>query len=101
MPVDFSRRRDDEKALPVLLLSSKTSFLDQLRARLEPLKWEIFEARSGAEALEVLHDKGTIEVLLLDPVLPDLLPTEFCGMVRDRYPDIEILTMNIKFTPPL
>ncbi len=94
MPVDFSRRRDDEKALPVLLLSSKTSFLDQLRARLEPLKWEIFEARSGAEALEVLHDKGTIEVLLLDPVLPDLLPTEFCGMVRDRYPDIEILTMN-------
>ncbi len=94
MPVDFSRRRDDERALPVLLLSSKTSFLEQLRARLEPLRWEIYEARSGAEALEVLHEKGTIEVLLLDPVLPDLLPTEFCGMVRERYPEIEILTMN-------
>jgi DNA-binding NtrC family response regulator len=94
VPVDFSRRRDDERALPVLLLSSKTSFLEQLRARLEPLRWEIYEARSGAEALEVLHEKGTIEVLLLDPVLPDLLPTEFCGMVRERYPEIEILTMN-------
>ena len=94
MPVNFSRRRDDERALQVLLLSGKSSFLGQLRERLEPLSWAIHEAHSGAEALEVLHDNGTIEVLLLDPVLPDLLPTEFCGMVRDRYPDIEILTMN-------
>ncbi len=94
MPVNFSRRRDDEKALQVLLLSSKTSFIEQLRERLEPLTWEIREARSGAEALEVLHENGTIEVILLDPVLPDLLPTEFCGMVRERYPDIEILTIN-------
>ncbi len=94
MPVDFSRRRDDERALQVLLLSGKSSFLGQLRERLEPLSWVIHEAHSGAEALEVLHESSTIEVLLLDPVLPDLLPTEFCGMVRDRYPDIEILTMN-------
>ncbi len=94
VPVNFSRRRDDEKALQVLLLSSKSSFIEQLRERLEPLTWEIREARSGAEALEVLHESGGIEVILLDPVLPDLLPTEFCGMVRERYPDIEILTMN-------
>ena len=94
MLANTSRRQSDEKALQVLLLSAKPSFIDQLRERLEPLAWDVCEARSGAEALEVLHEKGTIEVLLLDPVLPDLLPTEFCGMVRDRYPEIEILTMN-------
>ena len=94
MPDDFSRRRDDGSALQVLLLSAKSSFLEQLRERLKPLTWELCEARSGAEALEVLHEKGTIEVLLLDPVLPDLLPSEFCGMVRERFPEIEILTMN-------
>ena len=94
MQETFSRRRDDGSALQVLLLSGKTSFLEQLRERLKPLTWDLCEARSGAEALEVLHDKGAIEVLLLDPVLPDLLPSEFCGMVRERFPEIEILTMN-------
>ena len=33
-------------------------------------------------------------ILLLDPVLPDLLPAELCGMVRQGYPDLEILTMD-------
>ncbi|ADW70933.1 sigma-54 interaction domain-containing protein [Granulicella tundricola] len=58
------------------------------------MRWEVIEAQSGSEALELLHaEKGT-DVLLLDPLLPDLLPAEFCGMVRQRYPGIEILTMN-------
>lgn len=52
------------------------------------------EARSGAEALELLHVQDETEVLLLDPALPDLLPAEFCGMVRQSFPQIEILTMN-------
>ncbi len=76
------------------MLSADAPFLVQLRSRLEPLRWEVFESHSGAEALELLHDHGNLEVLLLDPLLPDLLPVEFCGMVRQRYPNIEIITMN-------
>ncbi len=78
----------------MLLLSSNSSFLEQLTGRLAPLRWEITATRSGAEALEVLHERGNIEVLLLDPLLPDLLPSEFCGMVRQRFPNVEILTLN-------
>ncbi len=58
------------------------------------MRWQVIEVRSGAEALEMLYAEAGIEVLLLDPMLPDLLPAEFCGLVRQSFPNIEILTMN-------
>ena len=58
------------------------------------MRWNLSEALSGAEALEALHIQTGTEVLLLDPALPDLLPAEFCGMVRQSFPTIEILKMN-------
>jgi DNA-binding NtrC family response regulator len=78
----------------ILLVSGNAAFCDQLRGRLAPLRWNLIESRSGAEALELLHTQQGTEVILLDPLLPDLLPAEFCGMVRQRFPDIEVLTMN-------
>ena len=77
-----------------MLVSGNAAFREQLSGRLAPLRWDLTEARSGAEALETIHAKAGTEVLLLDPLLPDLLPAEFCGMVRQQFPNIEILTMN-------
>ncbi len=87
-------RRDDQRVVEVLLVSSSASFRSQLGGRLAPLRWDLCEAHSGAEALDLLYQRASIEVLLLDPVLPDLIPAEFCGMVRQRFPHVEILTMN-------
>ncbi len=78
----------------ILLVSGNSAFREQLQGRLAPSQWNVIEALSGAEALDVLHAHGDIEVLLLDPVLPDLLPAEFVGMVRQSFPAIEVLTMN-------
>ena len=75
-------------------MSGNTSFREELRSRLAPLRWNLTEAKSGAEALDLLHADSGTEVLLLDPVLPDLLPAEFCGLVRQQFPGIEVLTMN-------
>ncbi len=77
-----------------MLVSNDSGFREQLRGRLAPLRWSLHEAVSGAEALESLHLKLGTEVMLLDPDLPDLLPAELCGMVRQSFPQIEILTMN-------
>jgi DNA-binding NtrC family response regulator len=93
-PIISSIRREDNRAVQVLLVSGNAAFREQLGSRLAPLRWDLTEARSGAEALETIHAKPGTEVLLLDPVLPDLLPAEFCGMVRQQFPNIEILTMN-------
>ncbi len=53
------------------------------------------EAGSGAEALESLHTHVSTDILLLDPNLSDLLPVEFCRMVRQSFPTTEILTMSV------
>jgi transcriptional regulator with GAF, ATPase, and Fis domain len=51
------------------------------------------EAASGAEALECLHESVS-EILLLDPLLPDLESSEFSTMVREQFPNVQILSVN-------
>ncbi len=94
LPTISSNRREDSRVVSILLVSGNSTFREQLNGRLAGLRWNLAEAHSGAEALELLHAQADTEVLLLDPLLPDLLPAEFCGMVRQRFPNIEILTMN-------
>jgi DNA-binding NtrC family response regulator len=93
-PMASSDRREDNGAVQVLLVSGSSSFREQICGRLAPLKWHLLEAISGSEALEFLQAKGGIEILLLDAALPDLLPAEFVGMVRQSFPLVEVLTMN-------
>jgi transcriptional regulator with GAF, ATPase, and Fis domain len=77
-----------------LIVSNDSDFRQQLQGRLEPLRWHLIQALSGAEALEMLHLRSGTEVLLLDPALPDLQTAEFCTMVRRGFPHIEILKMD-------
>jgi len=58
------------------------------------LNWHLYEAASGAEALEALTLQGNIQVLLLDPALPDLLPSEFQGLLGQVFPALEVLTLD-------
>ena len=75
-------------------MSGNAGFRAQLRDRLAPLRWHVAEAVSGAEALDLLHAQEDVELLLLDSLLPDLLPAEFVGIVRQGFPAVEVMTMN-------
>ena len=86
-------RQEDQNPIGVLLVSPNAGFRLQLRGKLQLPRWFTAEAASGAEALEQLSD-SRINVLLLDPRLPDLVADEFSAMVRERFPAIEVLTMN-------
>lgn len=77
-----------------MLVSSDANFRDRLRGRLAPLRWNLQEATSGAEALEQLQTQPGSEVLLLDPALPDLLPAEFCGIIEQSFPQLKVLMMD-------
>lgn len=44
--------------------------------------------------MEILRSQDGIEIVLLDSALPDLLLTEFVGLVRYSFPAVEILTMD-------
>ena len=86
-------RVDESNTIDVLLVSPNSRLRLQLREKLRQPRWNLTEAASGAEALEFLHEHMS-EILLLDPLLPDLESSEFSAMVREQFPSVQILTVN-------
>ena len=85
----------DRLPIDVLVVSPNTKLQQQLGERLTLPRWQVSEAQSGAAALEMLRTLGPEErVLLLDPVLPDLEANGFSAIVKDRYPQIQVLLLN-------
>jgi transcriptional regulator with PAS, ATPase and Fis domain len=88
-------RSEDRLPINVFVVSPNNILRQELSNKLGPPRWNVIQAGSGAGALELLRKHGTEDgVLLLDPKLPDLESNEFNRMVRDRYPNTQILTLN-------
>jgi DNA-binding NtrC family response regulator len=87
---------DDLRVVQVLLVSANADFRHHLSDRLVSTHWQVSQVSSGAEALDHLYEHASVEILLLDPLLPDLLPAEFCGIVRQRFPHVEVIPMNTR-----
>ena len=95
MAVAQFENQQDQAATNVFVVSSNVKLRESVHGKLGHPRWNVFEAGSGAGALEVLyeHDRGD-GVLLLDPMLPDLDPDEFHGMVKRRFPNTQVITLN-------
>jgi transcriptional regulator with PAS, ATPase and Fis domain len=88
-----SFREGENTPINVLLVSPNSRLRVELREKLNQGRWSLAEAASGAEAMECLHESVS-EILLLDPLLPDLESGEFSAMVRDQFPNVQILSVN-------
>jgi DNA-binding NtrC family response regulator len=88
---------DHQAATNVFVVSSNVRLRERVHGKLGHPRWNVFEAGSGAGALEVLHQHEDGDgVLLLDPMLPDLDPDEFHGMVKRRFPNTQVVTLNAR-----
>ncbi len=84
-------------ATNVFVVSPNVRLRESLHDKLGHPRWNVIEAGSGAGALEVLHQHEDGDgVLLLDPMLPDLDPDEFHGMIKRRYPNTQVVTLNAR-----
>lgn len=86
-------RVDESSATGVLLVSPNSRLRREMREKLHQDRWKLTEATSGAEALECLQESPS-EILLLDPLLPDLEATEFSTLVHEEFPNVQILSVN-------
>jgi len=86
-------RIDESIATGVLLVSPSSRLRREMREKLKQGRWNLTEAASGAEALECLQ-KAPSEILLLDPLLPDLEATEFSALVHEEFTNVQILSVN-------
>ena len=86
-------RAHERTTVGVLVVSPNSRLRLELRDKLHQDRWNLTEAASGAEALECLHECPS-EILLLDPLLPDLESNEFSAMVGEQFPNVQILSVN-------
>jgi DNA-binding NtrC family response regulator len=77
----------------VLLASADAGLRQRLRASLTGLRWQVREARGGAEAMAFLEESRP-EAVLVDSWLPDLEVGEFAGQIRQMYPGLDLLRLN-------
>jgi DNA-binding NtrC family response regulator len=88
-------RFEDRLPIDVFVVSSNARLREELQGKLGLPRWSVMQASGGAEALKLLHNRPAADaVLLLDPMLPDLDANEFHAIVRERYPNIQIMMLN-------
>jgi transcriptional regulator with GAF, ATPase, and Fis domain len=92
-PPKSNFRAEESDTIDVLLVSPNSRLRHQVREKLNQERWNLIDAASGAEAFECLHESAS-EILLLDPLLPDLESTEFGAMVREQFPGVQIISVN-------
>lgn len=84
----------------VLIVSPNGQLRRELMSRVKSERWRLMEAVSGAHALGQLETEDC-QLLLLDPVLPDLNANEFQAMVRSQFPQLQILPLDRQTGLPL
>jgi DNA-binding NtrC family response regulator len=77
----------------VVLASADAALRHRLCSSLSGLRWQVREARGGAEAMAQLEGQPT-EALLLDHWLPDLEVAELAEQIHAMYPRMELLRMD-------
>jgi CheY-like chemotaxis protein len=84
----------------VLIASPSTFLREQVLHSLPPAHRPVQQASSGADALVKLEN-GEWQVLFLDRRLPDLDPEELIGIIRQRFPKIEVVVLDSDSGQPL
>ncbi len=77
----------------VLLASADAGLRQRLCSSLSGLRWQVREARGGAEAIAQLEGRPT-EALLLDNWLPDLEVAELAEQIGALYPRMDLLRVD-------
>ena len=78
----------------ILVLEDESSIRSFILVNLKRHNFEIVEAASGEEALEKLD--GTIDIALLDVMLPGISGFEVCKRAREQYPSLGIIMLTAK-----
>ncbi len=78
----------------ILVLEDEPSIRSFIMINLKKNNFEIVETASGEEALEKLND--TIDIALLDVMLPGISGFEVCKRAREQYPAMGIIMLTAK-----
>ncbi|RAT99365.1 response regulator transcription factor [Brevibacillus sp. Leaf182] len=82
--------------MKVLLLEDEKSIRDFVRINLKREGYEVIEAETGEEALDLADQQSDIVIAILDVMLPGIDGFEVCGQLRKKYPRLGIIMLTAK-----
>ena len=92
-PID-SRDTDPAKKfrpLTVIAVDDDALVLMNTVGMLEDLGHTVFQAYSGKEALEILRNEDSIDLVITDQAMPQMTGTQLAKAVKGEWPDIPVL----------
>src|SRR5579859_6381054 len=85
-------------ARSAVLASADAAFRRRVGDALIGLRWQVREAKGGAEALACVQ-AATAETVVVDAWLPDLEIREFIGEFRRLHPEIDVVSVDPTLCP--
>jgi CheY-like chemotaxis protein len=79
------------RALRVLVVDDDPLVLDNTAAMLDDLGHEVIEARSGAEALDMVRRAKGIDLVVTDHVMPGMTGMELARHIAEERPGLPVL----------
>ncbi len=78
----------------VLLVDDEVGFVETMTKRLTKRNLSVTAAHSGKDALKVLDDNETIEVVILDVKMPGMDGIETLREIKTRFPLTEVIMLT-------
>lgn len=85
---EFSAMNAGLRKQSILIIDDSKDALVYEKILLELENFEVFTARSGAEAFEILSRIKKPNLILLDMIMPDMTGSEFMSLLENKRPDI-------------
>lgn len=79
----------------VLLVDDEVPFVEAMTRRLNKRNVKIATAFSGSEALDVLSEDSSIEVVVLDVKMPGMDGIETLAEIRKKFPLQEVIMLSV------
>ncbi len=94
-PVKVYKMPQSPGSISILIVEDEIPILDILSYVLKREGFNVYSARTGEEALRTLEDKGiTIDLLIVDLIMPGMSGTEFAAIVKRRFPGVSIIYIS-------
>jgi len=78
----------------VLLVDDEIPFVEAMSRRLKKRDIDILTAFSGAGALDILENDGSVETVILDVKMPGMDGIKTLGEIRKRFPLVEVIMLT-------
>ena len=80
----------------ILVLDDEASIRGFIAINLQRNNWEVIEAATGEEALQLAHEHPDIQIALLDILLPGIDGIQVCQELRQLYPRMGLIMLTAK-----